>query len=55
MAVTMKLVGYAQTVRVLRDRSTLGASVVLFGGLRAGGAGAGGVEGWRDARGWLMR
>jgi NAD(P)-dependent dehydrogenase (short-subunit alcohol dehydrogenase family) len=33
MAVTMKLVGYAETVRVLRDRFTPGASVVLFGGL----------------------
>ncbi|MFC5829027.1 SDR family oxidoreductase [Nonomuraea insulae] len=32
-AVTMKLVGYAETVRVLRDRFTPGASVVLFGGL----------------------
>ncbi|MGY6021907.1 SDR family oxidoreductase [Streptomyces spinosirectus] len=32
-AVTMKLVGYAETVRVLRDRFTPGAAVVLFGGL----------------------
>jgi NAD(P)-dependent dehydrogenase (short-subunit alcohol dehydrogenase family) len=32
-AVTIKLVGYAETVRVLRDRFTPGASVVLFGGL----------------------
>jgi NAD(P)-dependent dehydrogenase (short-subunit alcohol dehydrogenase family) len=32
-AVTMKLVGYAETVRVLRERFTPGASVVLFGGL----------------------
>ncbi|MFD8219707.1 SDR family oxidoreductase [Streptomyces sp. NPDC059697] len=32
-AVTMKLVGYAETVRVLRDRLSPGASVVLFGGL----------------------
>ncbi len=32
-AVTMKLVGYAETVRVLRDRFAPGASVVLFGGL----------------------
>ncbi|MET7885425.1 SDR family oxidoreductase [Streptomyces avermitilis] len=32
-AVTMKLVGYAETVRVLRDRFTPQASVVLFGGL----------------------
>ena len=32
-AVTMKLVGYAETVRVLRDRFGPGASVVLFGGL----------------------
>jgi NAD(P)-dependent dehydrogenase (short-subunit alcohol dehydrogenase family) len=32
-AVTMKLVGYAETVRVLRDRLKPGASVVLFGGL----------------------
>jgi NAD(P)-dependent dehydrogenase (short-subunit alcohol dehydrogenase family) len=32
-AVTMKLVGYAETVRVLRDRFQPGASVVLFGGL----------------------
>jgi NAD(P)-dependent dehydrogenase (short-subunit alcohol dehydrogenase family) len=32
-AVTMKLVGYAETVRVLRDRFTPDASVVLFGGL----------------------
>ncbi|MET8101583.1 SDR family oxidoreductase [Streptomyces sp. NPDC005236] len=32
-AVTMKLVGYAETVRVLRDRFRPGASVVLFGGL----------------------
>ncbi len=32
-AVTMKLVGYAETVRVLRDRFNPGASVVLFGGL----------------------
>lgn len=31
-AVTMKLVGYAETVRVLRDRFTPQASVVLFGG-----------------------
>ena len=32
-AVTMKLVGYAETVRVLHDRLTPDASVVLFGGL----------------------
>jgi NAD(P)-dependent dehydrogenase (short-subunit alcohol dehydrogenase family) len=32
-AVTMKLVGYAETVRVLRDRFSAGAAVVLFGGL----------------------
>ncbi|MFE6937531.1 SDR family oxidoreductase [Streptomyces chartreusis] len=32
-AVTMKLVGYAETVRVLRNRLSPGASVVLFGGL----------------------
>lgn len=32
-AVTMKLVGYAETVRVLRDRFNPGAAVVLFGGL----------------------
>lgn len=32
-AVTMKLVGYAETVRVLRDRFAPNASVVLFGGL----------------------
>jgi NAD(P)-dependent dehydrogenase (short-subunit alcohol dehydrogenase family) len=32
-AVTMKLVGYAETVRVLRDRFGPDASVVLFGGL----------------------
>ncbi|MFG1925203.1 SDR family oxidoreductase [Cryptosporangium sp. NPDC048952] len=32
-AVTMKLVGYAEAVRVLRDRFTPGAAVVLFGGL----------------------
>jgi NAD(P)-dependent dehydrogenase (short-subunit alcohol dehydrogenase family) len=32
-AVTMKLVGYAETVRVLRGRFAPGASVVLFGGL----------------------
>jgi NAD(P)-dependent dehydrogenase (short-subunit alcohol dehydrogenase family) len=32
-AVTTKLVGYPETVRVLRDRFTPGASVVLFGGL----------------------
>ncbi|MDQ0808399.1 NAD(P)-dependent dehydrogenase (short-subunit alcohol dehydrogenase family) [Streptomyces sp. B3I7] len=32
-AVTMKLVGYAETVRVLRDRFAPQASVVLFGGL----------------------
>ncbi|MGK5740261.1 SDR family NAD(P)-dependent oxidoreductase [Micromonospora sp. URMC 103] len=32
-AVTIKLVGYAETVRVLRDRFRPGASVVLFGGL----------------------
>ncbi|MEV8504939.1 SDR family oxidoreductase [Actinoplanes sp. NPDC051475] len=32
-AVTMKLVGYAETVRVLRDRFNPEASVVLFGGL----------------------
>ncbi|MDF3287964.1 SDR family NAD(P)-dependent oxidoreductase [Streptomyces silvisoli] len=31
--VTIKLVGYTETVRVLRDRFTPGASVVLFGGL----------------------
>jgi NAD(P)-dependent dehydrogenase (short-subunit alcohol dehydrogenase family) len=32
-AVTIKLVGYAETVRVLRDRFGADASVVLFGGL----------------------
>jgi NAD(P)-dependent dehydrogenase (short-subunit alcohol dehydrogenase family) len=32
-AVTMKLVGYAETIRALRDRFQPGASVVLFGGL----------------------
>ncbi|MFJ2189849.1 SDR family NAD(P)-dependent oxidoreductase [Kitasatospora sp. NPDC087861] len=32
-AVTTKLVGYTETVRVLRDRFTRDASVVLFGGL----------------------
>ncbi|WP_433420945.1 SDR family oxidoreductase [Microtetraspora malaysiensis] len=32
-AVTIKLVGYTETVRALRDRFTLDASVVLFGGL----------------------
>ncbi|MEV6598444.1 SDR family oxidoreductase [Actinoplanes sp. NPDC051346] len=32
-AVTMKLVGHAETVRVLRERFNPGASVVLFGGL----------------------
>ena len=32
-AVTVKLVGYAETVRALRDRFTPTASVVLFGGL----------------------
>ncbi|MFC8797945.1 SDR family oxidoreductase [Promicromonospora sp. NPDC057138] len=32
-AVTMKLVGYAETVRVLHDRFTPDGSVVLFGGL----------------------
>jgi NAD(P)-dependent dehydrogenase (short-subunit alcohol dehydrogenase family) len=32
-ALTIKLVGYAETVRVLRDRFRPGASVVLFGGL----------------------
>lgn len=32
-AVTMKLVGYAETVRVLHDRFHPDASVVLFGGL----------------------
>ena len=32
-AVTVKLVGYAETVRVLRPRFRPGASVVLFGGL----------------------
>jgi NAD(P)-dependent dehydrogenase (short-subunit alcohol dehydrogenase family) len=32
-AVTIKLVGYTETVRVLRDRFTPDASVVLFGGL----------------------
>ncbi|MEU6354542.1 SDR family oxidoreductase [Streptomyces sp. NPDC047072] len=31
--VTIKLVGYAEVVRVLRDRFEPGASVVLFGGL----------------------
>jgi NAD(P)-dependent dehydrogenase (short-subunit alcohol dehydrogenase family) len=31
--VTIKLVGYTETVRALRDRFTLQASVVLFGGL----------------------
>ena len=32
-AVTVKLVGYAETVRVLHDRLSPGAAVVLFGGL----------------------
>jgi NAD(P)-dependent dehydrogenase (short-subunit alcohol dehydrogenase family) len=32
-AVTIKLVGYAETVRVLRDRFSPSAAVVLFGGL----------------------
>ncbi|TDC37843.1 SDR family oxidoreductase [Micromonospora sp. 15K316] len=32
-ALTVKLVGYAETVRVLRDRFRPGASVVLFGGV----------------------
>jgi NAD(P)-dependent dehydrogenase (short-subunit alcohol dehydrogenase family) len=32
-AVTVKLVGYAEAVRALRDRFTPAASVVLFGGL----------------------
>lgn len=32
-AVTVKLVGYAETVRVLRPRFRPGASVVLFGGV----------------------
>jgi NAD(P)-dependent dehydrogenase (short-subunit alcohol dehydrogenase family) len=32
-AVTAKLVGYAEAVRVLRDRFSPAASVVLFGGL----------------------
>lgn len=32
-SVTVKLVGYAETVRVLRDRFRAGAGVVLFGGL----------------------
>ena len=32
-SLTIKLVGYAETVRVLRDRFRPGASVVLFGGL----------------------
>jgi NAD(P)-dependent dehydrogenase (short-subunit alcohol dehydrogenase family) len=32
-AVTIKLVGYTETVRVLRDRFTPNASVVFFGGL----------------------
>lgn len=32
-SVTIKLVGYTDTVRALRDRFTPGASVVLFGGL----------------------
>ena len=32
-AVTIKLVGYPETVRALRDRFNPGASVVLFGGL----------------------
>ncbi|MFE4645050.1 SDR family NAD(P)-dependent oxidoreductase [Streptomyces sp. NPDC056730] len=32
-AVTIKLVGYTETVRILRDRFTSEASVVLFGGL----------------------
>ncbi|MEV6367827.1 SDR family oxidoreductase [Micromonospora musae] len=32
-SVTIKLVGYAETVRVLRDRFRPGASVVLFGGV----------------------
>ncbi|MGW4945925.1 SDR family oxidoreductase [Actinoplanes sp. NPDC004185] len=33
VAVTTKLVGYTETIRVLRDRFTPSASVVLFGGL----------------------
>lgn len=33
LGVTMKLVSYAEIVRVLRDRFRPGASVVLFGGL----------------------
>jgi NAD(P)-dependent dehydrogenase (short-subunit alcohol dehydrogenase family) len=32
-ALTVKLVGYAETVRVLHDRLSPGAAVVLFGGL----------------------
>jgi len=32
-AVTIKLVGYTETVRVLRERFNEGASVVLFGGI----------------------
>lgn len=32
-AVTVKLVGYTETVRVLKSRFNAGASVVLFGGL----------------------
>ncbi|MGY5030889.1 hypothetical protein ACWC9U_08050 [Streptomyces sp. 900116325] len=32
-SVTIKLVGYTETVRALHDRFTPGASVVLFGGL----------------------
>ncbi|MFK3981737.1 SDR family NAD(P)-dependent oxidoreductase [Micromonospora sp. NPDC050397] len=32
-ALTIKLVGYAETVRVLRDRFRPGASVVFFGGV----------------------
>jgi NAD(P)-dependent dehydrogenase (short-subunit alcohol dehydrogenase family) len=32
-SITVKLVGYIETVRVLRDRFTPSASVVLFGGL----------------------
>ncbi|RKR89577.1 NAD(P)-dependent dehydrogenase (short-subunit alcohol dehydrogenase family) [Micromonospora pisi] len=32
-SLTIKLVGYAETVRVLRDRFRPGASVVFFGGL----------------------
>jgi NAD(P)-dependent dehydrogenase (short-subunit alcohol dehydrogenase family) len=32
-AVTVKLIGFTETIRVLRDRLTPSASVVLFGGL----------------------